>query len=262
YLAIAALLALGAFVNVATQLDDARRRGLSAPVWRPLTLEATSVLATLAVCGLALVAVRLAPPGRPPHWRTALVHAATSVVYSSLHVGLMTGLRLVVASATGWRLRLHDALGAFGDLFYEYRKDVLTYVVIAGLFMLFTRRPPVAKPRQTEAFDIRDGASILRAPTADILAVRAAGNYVEFALADGRRPLMRASLAAVEAALAPAGFVRTHRSWLINPVCVRALAAAGSGDFRIDLGEGVVAPLSRRHRQALERLTAHSAPSV
>ena len=36
-------------------------------------------------------------------------------------------------------------------------------------------------------FDIRDGASLLRIPTSEILAARAAGNYVEFLIADARR---------------------------------------------------------------------------
>ena len=88
----------------------------------------------------------------------------------------------------------------------------------------------------------------------EIVAATAAGNYVEFALEDGRRPLMRASLGAVETALAPHGFVRTHRSWLVNAARVRALTAAGSGDFRLDLGCGLTAPLSRRYPGALARL--------
>jgi DNA-binding LytR/AlgR family response regulator len=88
----------------------------------------------------------------------------------------------------------------------------------------------------------------------EILAARGAGNYVEFALEDGRRPLMRAALSAVETQLAPHGFVRTHRSWLVNAARVRALTAAGSGDFRLDLGGGLTAPLSRRYPAALSRL--------
>jgi DNA-binding LytR/AlgR family response regulator len=91
-------------------------------------------------------------------------------------------------------------------------------------------------------------------PVGEILAVQAARNYVEFVLEDGRRPLMRASIAQIEAALAPAGFVRTHRSWLVNAERVRALSAAGSGDFRLDLGGCLTAPLSRRYPAALARL--------
>jgi len=69
-----------------------------------------------------------------------------------------------------------------------------------------------------------------------------------------RRPLMRASMAQIEAALAPHGFLRTHRSWLVNPARVRGLSATGSGDFRIDLGAGLTAPSSRRYPEAVRRL--------
>ena len=104
-------------------------------------------------------------------------------------------------------------------------------------------------------FDIRDGARVIRTPVDQILAVTSAGNYVEFLLADGRRPLMRASLARMEAELAPHGLVRTHRSWLVNAARVTELRPETSGDYLVVLG-GVEAPVSRRFPQALARLKA------
>ena len=80
-----------------------------------------------------------------------------------------------------------------------------------------------------------------------------AGNYVEFWLADGRRPLMRATLAAIEVELEAYGFVRAHRSWLVNGARVTGLEPDGSGDWTVELGE-VRAPLSRRFPEALARL--------
>ena len=103
-------------------------------------------------------------------------------------------------------------------------------------------------------FEIRDGARTLRQPVGEILAATSAGNYVEFVLADGRRPLMRATLRAVEASLAPSGFIRTHRSWLVNRASVRLIEAEGSGDFRLELEGGAAAPLSRRFPGALAAL--------
>ena len=87
----------------------------------------------------------------------------------------------------------------------------------------------------------------------DILAVTSAGNYVEFLLVDGRRLLMRASLQGMEAELAPRGFLRTHRSWLVNSRKVTALRPEGSGDYTVDLGAQAV-PLSRRFPEALAKL--------
>jgi hypothetical protein len=254
WLAVVALFTLAAFVNVTTQLDDSRRRGVAMPWQLSVTLELTSALAALACVFIILLAVRLAPPGRGPWWRTLGVHLGGTAVYSTAHVGLMTLLRMLVFTAAGTSFRW-----APSELPYEYRKDLLAYVVIGGIFWVASR-PRAAPPVDADAeappatFDIRDANTLLRVPVGEILAVQAARNYVEFALEDGRRPLMRASIAQIEAALGPAGFVRTHRSWLVNAERVRALSAAGSGDFRLDLGGCLTAPLSRRYPAALARL--------
>ena len=76
-----------------------------------------------------------------------------------------------------------------------------------------------------------------------ILAVASAGNYVEFILDDGRKLLMRSPLSALKNELWTHGFVRTHRSWLVNPGRMTALKPEGSGDYRVELGS-----ISRRSR--------------
>jgi hypothetical protein len=255
YLAIAALVFLVDGVNVLTLLDDAHRRGEALTPWAPITWEFTSGVATLAVCAVIYGAIRLRPPGQGRWLSTLLVHAGGTVVFSGLHVGLMALLRFLIDG--GYRLE-------FSKLPYEYRKDVLAYLVLAGLFWLFARparagaQPPQAAvvPVLAPTFDIVDGARTLRVPAHDILSLRAAGNYVEFILADGRKPLMRASLTELEAVLEPLGFVRTHRSWIVNGRRLRGLEPAGSGDFHIELDGGTQAPLSRRFPAALARLRA------
>jgi hypothetical protein len=243
------LVGLNAFVNVMSELDDARRRGIELPLRRVAVEEITSAIAATVAAFFVLAAVRLAPPGRGPLWRTIAVHAGGTLAFSSAHVGMMTLMRMVAFAVMG-----QAYAWTWSEAPYEYRKDLVAYVVIGGLFWALTRRErqkpaaPAIRHAGPATFDIRDGASILRVPLGEILAAKAAGNYVEFALEDGRRPLMRASMAQIEAALGPAGFVRTHRSWLVNAGRVRALSSAGSGDFRLDLGCGLIAPLSRRYR--------------
>jgi hypothetical protein len=101
WLVVLGLLALVTFVNVMTALDDARRRGVAMPLSLPLTLETTSAVAALIACVAIFVAVRLAPPGRGPLWRTTAVHLGGSVVFSGAHVGLMTLLRSLAFGAVG-----------------------------------------------------------------------------------------------------------------------------------------------------------------
>jgi DNA-binding LytR/AlgR family response regulator len=94
---------------------------------------------------------------------------------------------------------------------------------------------------------------------AEIVALQAAGNYVEFLLADGRRPLMRGSLAEIHRKIGTELFVRTHRSWVVGLGHVRGLRPAGSGDFQIDLDDGATVPLSRRFPKGLAQLRAGGA---
>jgi DNA-binding LytR/AlgR family response regulator len=150
---------------------------------------------------------------------------------------------------------------AFGDFWpnvlYELRKDFFGYVMfIAGCALierLLRQQQLIQTPGQTLTFDIRDGAKLTRVRLSEILAITSAGNYVEFALQDGRRLLMRSPLSALESDLEGRGFVRTHRSWLVNSARVTALKPEGSGDYEISLGTLDV-PLSRRFKTALTKL--------
>jgi DNA-binding LytR/AlgR family response regulator len=69
---------------------------------------------------------------------------------------------------------------------------------------------------------------------------------------------MRASLSALESELAPLGFLRTHRSWLVNSNRVTALKPSGSGDYVVEVAT-ISVPLSRRYSLALAKLRGASA---
>lgn len=80
-----------------------------------------------------------------------------------------------------------------------------------------------------------DGKIDLPLPPERIAWVAAAGNYVE--LHGPERPvLIRAPLGAVEAALAPHGFVRIHRSTLVNR---RRIARVRTVDLLLDDGRSL-----------------------
>ena len=98
-------------------------------------------------------------------------------------------------------------------------------------------------PPEPATFDIRDGAKLVRAGLADILAVSSAGNYAEFHLADGRKPLMRASLASLVSGLNALAFHLTidrHRAdW--NNAPVPPVAARLAGGLSLMLWLSVIA---------------------
>lgn len=255
YAVLAPATLLFALVNVLSYLDERAAIGRLVPWWEPAVWEGTSGFVLLSLAWIPMLLVdRLPPDGR--HWPLALaVQLAMTIPFSLAHVGLMVALREGAYALAG-----DDYSLGGGGLLYEYRKDLLSYAIYAATFWIVRRlrrgggRPATA-PEQA-LFDIDEGQRLLRVAKPDILGARSSGNYVEFLLADGRRPLMRATLAGVESALAEAGFIRTHKSWLVNAAHVVEIVAEGSGDYGLRLSDGTHLPLSRRYPDALTALRA------
>lgn len=257
FLVIAGFCVLVNTINVFTAIHDAGEHGEHLAIWEPAVWESTSGIATLIFCPIAYAALRYASLGRVPWPKFAAIHALASLAYSSLHILLMNTLRVGIYAA----VRDHYPFGESG-FWYEYRKDLISYILFASIFWFFTVRREGSAVSGTlpATFDIRDGNRLLRVRIQEILAVHAAGNYVEFLLADGRRPLARSSLTEVHRQLSSADFVRTHRSWVANVRQVRELRPLGGGDFEVLLDGGQAIPVSRRFSNALERLRQPTSP--
>ena len=253
WLFVVPVTAIVVVVNALTNLSDIP----DIATWEPWVWEISSAFTVWVAMLLPWLATAASPPddvvaeGWRPRIRFVLIHLAALLAFSAVHVAGFVALRRVA----------YDLLGAgpyeFGDRFiYELRKDLISYGTYVATFWLIGHlRRRRDEPVRPVSFDIRDGGRILRVPLSEIVAVSSAGNYAEFWLADGRRPLMRTTLAAVEVELASFGFVRAHRSWLVNARGVKGLRPDGSGDWTVELGV-VDAPVSRRYPQALERLKA------
>lgn len=248
----ACLIAAIAVVNVLTLQHDAPKLGVVAPaIW-----EGSSALVTLFIFAIPATMAFWMSRKQPRWWVAVPAHLIAVFLYSVLHVSGFVALRKI-----GHAVLLHETY-RFGPLStefpYEFRKDMMSYGLATIIYWLALRRsaqrPPEAHlPAPPAMFDILDGARMVRVPMSDILAVRSAGNYVEFVLADQRRPLMRSSLGAVLDSLAAHGFVRSHKSWVINKARVTGLKPEGSGDYAVELGDLEV-PLSRRFPETLAAL--------
>ena len=80
--------------------------------------------------------------------------------------------------------------------------------------------------------------------------VESAGHYL--CLHVGREVhLVREPISAFAERFGPAGFVRCHRTALVNIEAVEAVVAARNGDGEVRLRGGAVVPLSRTYREAL-----------
>ncbi|HEX2592211.1 MAG TPA: LytTR family DNA-binding domain-containing protein [Rhizomicrobium sp.] len=237
-------------LSVITRLHEAPGQGIAGPiVW-----EGSSWVSLVLCFWIPWVAYRLAPPLTVrPRWKL-LLHPPMALLFGLSHVVGFILLRKGIYWLAGYE---YD-FGPFGPHFlYEFSKDALGYALIISGFStvetLLRQRSLIETPGQTLTFDIRDGGRLTRVQLDQVLAIASAGNYVEFVLSDGRRLMMRSPLSALENELSPRGFLRTHRSWLVNAKQMTALKPEGSGDYEVELGPLKV-PLSRRFPQALEKL--------
>jgi DNA-binding LytR/AlgR family response regulator len=249
WLAFAAIAAVLAAINALSAIDDRARIGRPVPAWEPWTWELTSFAAWLTVAPLVFVAARKFRPPRLP-WPLALAaHVAASAAVSLAHVTLMVALRELAYAAAG----AHYAGGPILDLLiYEYRKDAVTYALLALLLLGLERlRPaPPRAPGDPARIEVRDGSRTLWLAPDDIDWAQAAGNYVELHGGFGT-VLHRQTLAALEQALGPHGFCRVHRSRIVRAGAVRSIETRPSGDFEITLASGERIGGSRRFRERL-----------
>lgn len=98
-----------------------------------------------------------------------------------------------------------------------------------------------AQANATATLTVQTGTSECELAIDDIEYVVAAGNYMEVITAE-RTYLLRETLKTLPARLAPEGFVRSHRSYLVN----RAMIAHRTAD-KLILRSGASVPLSTRY---------------
>jgi two-component system LytT family response regulator len=115
---------------------------------------------------------------------------------------------------------------------------------------------PAAPPRDAPGrrfFRVRTKGRVALLPHAEVDWIGAEGDYLCLH-AGGREFLVRETMAAAERRL-DGGFLRIHRSAIVNVDRVRELASCENGDFRVRLADGTELRLSRTRREAVQRLT-------
>jgi DNA-binding LytR/AlgR family response regulator len=197
-------------------------------------------------------------PVRPLTAAAAFV--ALALAYSALHIAGMGVLRELAYALGGWSYTFPWSR----QIPYELRKDLFSYLAMAVIFW-FAERPAGAAPVQVEPAApkvaaapaakpelwLRDGRTSVLIDVSEIVSVTSAGNYVEYELTEQRRHLIRATLRAEDARLAPFGIARVHRSRLLNLKRIVALQWRPSGDFEVRLDTGEVVLGSRRFKAAV-----------
>jgi two-component system LytT family response regulator len=111
----------------------------------------------------------------------------------------------------------------------------------------------LASAKSPERLVVKSGGRIEWVRTDEIWWIEAADNYVELHV-DKKSHLLRESLNAIEARLAPGEFIRISRSVIVNKSRVRELQRLFYGSYAVMLQNGVKLTLSRRYRDKLKQL--------
>jgi two-component system, LytTR family, response regulator len=113
-----------------------------------------------------------------------------------------------------------------------------------------------ASPSKVSAVDrlpIKVNGRIIVIRVADIDWIEADRDYVSVHVGD-KTWLMRETIAAVELRLVLSGFVRIHRSALVNAERVKELRPQDKGEYTVILSDGTELKLTRNYRSSVERL--------
>jgi DNA-binding LytR/AlgR family response regulator len=125
--------------------------------------------------------------------------------------------------------------------------------VDAANLMRVLRQLEVIAKRQALRIAFKAKGSILLLDLADILAVQAEGNYVS--LRHRTNPyLVHESLSSMAEKLKPYGFIRIHRSVVVNISAVEEIQPLPTGEYRLRVKGGKEYLVTRRYKHNLRDL--------
>jgi DNA-binding LytR/AlgR family response regulator len=125
--------------------------------------------------------------------------------------------------------------------------------VDAANFMRVLRQFEMIAKRQSPRLAFKAKGSILLLDLADILAVQAEGNYVSLQ----HRPnpyLVHESLSSIAGKLKPYGFIRIHRSVVVNISAVEEIQSLPTGEYRLRVKGGKEYLVTRTYKHNLRDL--------
>lgn len=239
------------------------RSGHPIPYWQPLCweLSSISVILLLIPAGIWINDRWLSQLGFR-HWLVA--NLLLSLPFSMVHVAAMVSLRKLCYWALADSYDFSRPLWEFG---YEYHKDIQTYFTL--ILIIYSYRLLMRRLHGEASYLANGDTDLSKAP--DYLPerllikklgreflieikvvewVEAAGNYANLHSRDSVYP-MRITMEKL-ANLLPAGFVRIHRSSIVNLNFVKEIRPLDTGDYEILLLSGKKLSLSRRYRDGFK----------
>jgi two-component system, LytTR family, response regulator len=141
--------------------------------------------------------------------------------------------------------RVREAMSHAAD------KAIVQHIQNVAADLSVAPSPAIGAP--VDRLAIKESGRIVVIRVVDIDWIEADGDYVSVHVR-GKTRLMRETIAAVEVRLALSGFVRIHRSVLVNAERVTELRPQDKGEYTVVLSDGTELKLTRNYRASVERL--------
>lgn len=233
-------------------------------VYTPFGLIVSSIVAV----GLCVLAIWVAY-GQRTNRNILLGTLCFAAAVSAVHFLAMSGTQFVaVPNVTEFGPRMSNEVLAIGVIFFSFvifgacLWVSVTYLVredpapdVVAVEPAQERTPPLQIPCE------RDGGKVFVSP-ADVLFLRADGHYTQVYTGDERLFCVWPVTEATKR-LVPAGFLQTHRSYLVNPSHVARFERSKDKGRCIFLGDGVPpAPVSRSKLKSIQDALASQVGAI
>lgn len=194
------------------------------------------------------------------NWQNVFVHVAFAILMASIHI--------VLASVFN-HLYLANKLPLFDRINYGFQNDFLLILIgycgllVAAYFVDYyskfkTKESELMalKVSETERINhllIKHNHKLFRVLLEDIKYVEAYDNYLKIHSTQ-KTYLIRKTLKSLNEELKDLGFIRTHRSIIVNKSFVENIEALKSGDAMVRLFTGEHLKLSRSYKANLQEM--------
>jgi len=258
------------WMNALSVIADNARNNLTFNVWEPFVWEFSSFVVMIVLVPLIYRAYIYYPLCYDRFKKHVVVHLFNSILFSLIHVIGMVIIRKIIYF---FNSSYYDFGHWPSELFYEYRKDIFSYLFllmliyiyqhfinqIEGIASLIKERNEMAgipvSPEKTNKDKIlikKKGQEFI-VDLSQISTVESGGNYVYIHTNKQVYP-MRKTMIQIQTELAQHSFVRVHRSYIVNINFIKEINTSELGDYNIILTNNKTIPLSRKYRKDLIKI--------
>ena len=250
--------------NTAIVVFDNQRLGIEIQTWQAATWEGSSGLVILLLIPVILWFDSRFRIERATLRRHLPIHILFTIPWSIAHVAAMVAIRKGVYWLNDLQYQFGPVLDEWG---YEFLKDFRTYFTLLAIIYLYrfvilrlqgeaqflgeSRDEETPPAPVIDRFLVKKLGREFLVRVDDIDWIEAAGNYVNLHVGKRLYPL-RETMTRIDERLRPAGFIRVHRSAIVNMDRVVEIEPFETGDARARLSTDAIIPVSRRYRGALK----------